>query len=149
MISASLLRQRQRWLVVGGLVLLLLLAFTAGVNAAQGDNGTCLGCHNSKDLSVKLASGEVLPLFVDPSVYNSSIHGVKGLTCVSCHANISGYPHPKVTAGDRRSFQFERYNAVPDLSSQPIQGHTRQQPRPRPGWRQPECGHLHRLSRCT
>jgi predicted CXXCH cytochrome family protein len=109
MILASLLRQRRRWLGVGALVLLLLLAFAVSVNAAQGDNGTCLGCHNNKDLNVKLASGETLPLFVDPAVFNASIHGAKGLTCVSCHANISGYPHPKVTAGDRRSFQLERY----------------------------------------
>ena len=42
------------------LALLLLLAFAAGANAAQGDNGTCLGCHSNKDLSIKLASGEVL-----------------------------------------------------------------------------------------
>jgi predicted CXXCH cytochrome family protein len=109
MILAFLVRRRQRWLIASGLALLLLLACTAGANAAQGDNGTCLGCHNNKDLSVKLASGEVLPLFVEPSVFNASIHGIKGLTCVSCHANISGYPHPKVTAGDRRSFQLERY----------------------------------------
>ena len=106
---ASLFRQHRRWLGIGALTLLLLLALSASVNAAQGDNGTCLGCHNNKDLSIKLASGEVLPLYVDPAVHNSSIHGMKGQTCVSCHTNISGYPHPKVTAGDRRSFQMERY----------------------------------------
>jgi predicted CXXCH cytochrome family protein len=106
---ASLFRQHRRWLGIGGLTLLLLLALTASVSAAQGDNGSCLGCHNNKDLSIKLASGEVLPLYVDPAVFNSSIHGAKGQTCVSCHSNISGYPHPKVTAGDRRSFQMERY----------------------------------------
>ena len=106
---ASLFRQHRRWLGIGGLTLLLLLALSASVNAAQGDNGTCLGCHNNKDLSIKLASGEVLPLYVDPAVHNASVHGMKGQTCVSCHTNISGYPHPKVTAGDRRSFQMERY----------------------------------------
>ena len=109
MIPASLVRRHRRWLLIGSLVILLLLAFAASAYAAQGDNDTCLGCHSIKDLSIKLASGEVLPLYVDPSVFNSSIHGVKGLTCVSCHTNISGYPHPKLTAGDRRSFQLERY----------------------------------------
>jgi len=122
MTLASLLRQRRRWLLVGGLAVLLLLAFTAGVNAAQGDNGTCLGCHNNKDLNVKLASGEVLPLYVDPNGYNSSIHGIQGKTCVSCHTNISGYPHPKVTAGDRRSFQLERYTQCQTCHPDPYKG---------------------------
>ena len=103
------LRQRLRWLMIGGLTALLLLVSAASISAAQGDNGTCLGCHSNKDLSIKLASGEVLPLYVDPAVFTSSVHGGKGLTCVSCHNNITGYPHPKVTAGDRRSFQLERY----------------------------------------
>jgi predicted CXXCH cytochrome family protein len=109
MIHAPLWRWRLGWLAAAGLAALLLLVVAAGVEAAQGDNSTCLGCHSNRDLSVKLASGEVLPLFVDPSVYNASIHGVKGMTCVACHTNIAGYPHPKLTAGDRRSFQLERY----------------------------------------
>lgn len=109
MLRAFLLSRRRRWLMVTSVAVLLLWLGVAQAGAAQGDNGTCLGCHSNKDLSIKLASGEVLPLFVDPSVYNASVHGVKGLTCVSCHTNISGYPHPKVTAGDRRSFQLERY----------------------------------------
>lgn len=109
MLRAFLSLRRQHWLIAGSVAVLLLLVGVAQAGAAQGDNSTCLGCHSNKDLSIKLASGEVLPLFVDPSVYNASVHGVKGLTCVSCHTNISGYPHPKVTAGDRRSFQLERY----------------------------------------
>lgn len=107
--SASLYQQCRRWLVIGGLAATLLLALAATAYAAQGDNSTCLGCHSNKDLNIKLASDEVLPLYVDPAVFNSSIHGIKGLTCVACHTNISGYPHPKLTAGDRRSFQLERY----------------------------------------
>lgn len=99
-------RQHLRWLVAAGLSLLLLLAF-AGVSAAQGDNTTCLGCHSIPGLGVELSSGEILPLTVDPQAYNASVHG--GQTCVSCHTNITGYPHPKVTANDRRSFQMERY----------------------------------------
>lgn len=109
MLRAFFLFQRRRWLIVGSVALLLLLAGVAQAGAAQGGNGPCQGCHSNKDLSITLASGEVLPLFVDPSVYNTSVHGVKGLSCVSCHTNISGYPHPKITAGDRRSFQLERY----------------------------------------
>ncbi len=107
-------RQR-RWLAVGGLALLLLLLLATGAAAdsgtaspvGQGDNTSCIGCHSNPGLSTTLASGEVLPLTVDPATYAASVHG--SLTCVSCHTNISGYPHPTLTAGDRRSFQLERY----------------------------------------
>ncbi len=102
-------RRQWSYLIAGGLALLLLMLFAAGAHAAQGDNATCLGCHSNAGLNIQLASGEVLPLMVKPQVYSASVHGVAGLTCISCHTNISGYPHPKVTAGDRRSFQLERY----------------------------------------
>ncbi|MGC8782167.1 MAG: hypothetical protein ACP5UQ_15000, partial [Anaerolineae bacterium] len=87
MLRAFVSLQQRRWLIVGSVAALLLLACVAQAGAAQGDNGTCLGCHSNKDLSIKLASGEVLPLFVDPNVFNASVHGVKGQTCVSCHTN--------------------------------------------------------------
>jgi len=99
----------QRWLVVGAVVLLLMVVLATVASAEQGDNSTCLGCHSTPGLSVELASGEVLPLTLDPQVFSSSAHGVAGLTCVACHTNIAGYPHPKLTSGDRRSFQLERY----------------------------------------
>lgn len=114
-------RQPLRWLFVASLtgLLFVVLAATASAQSAPaqgGDNTTCLGCHSQPGLSVELASGEVLPLTVDPNVYHSSVHG--NLTCTSCHTNIDGYPHPKLTAGDRRSFQMERYqqcrNCHPD-----------------------------------
>ena len=85
------------------------VGWVAVASAAQEDNESCLGCHSNAGLNVTLASGEVLPLHVDPQVYGASVHGAAGLTCVSCHTNIDGYPHPKLTAGDRRSFQLERY----------------------------------------
>ncbi len=100
-------RQQLRLLVVAGLVGLLLIGLTAVANAQSDDNATCLGCHSTAGLSVELASGEILPLTVDPSVYQASVHA--SLNCTACHTNISGYPHPKITAGDRRSFQLERY----------------------------------------
>ncbi len=102
-------RQHLRWLVAAGLSILLLLVVSVNHSAAQSDNTTCLGCHSIPGLGVELSSGEILPLTIDPQAYNASVHGAAGQTCVSCHTNISGYPHPKVTAGDRRSFQLERY----------------------------------------
>lgn len=99
----------QRWLVAAGVLLLLMIALVTVAGAEQGDNTPCLGCHSTPGLSVELASGEVLPLTLDPQVFAASVHGTAGLTCVACHTNITGYPHPKLTSGDRRSFQLERY----------------------------------------
>lgn len=107
MTFASRARQQVRWLFITAVAGLLFLGLAAGVSAAQGDNDTCIGCHSQAGLSVQLPSGETLPLTVDHTVYSSSVHG--SLTCTSCHTNIDGYPHPKLTAGDRRSFQMERY----------------------------------------
>jgi predicted CXXCH cytochrome family protein len=101
--------RRRQWMVAGGAAVFLLLLLTAGASAAQGDNATCIGCHSTPGLSTQLASGETLPLTMDPAVFNASVHGQAGLQCTACHTNINGYPHPKVTAGDRRSFQLERY----------------------------------------
>jgi predicted CXXCH cytochrome family protein len=109
MICTCLRLRRTCWLAAAGVALLLLLALTATVSADQPVNSTCLGCHSNAGLTTQLASGETLPLTVDPQVYNGSVHGAKDLTCVSCHTAITGYPHPKLTAGDRRSFQLERY----------------------------------------
>lgn len=100
-------RQHLRWILAAGLTCLLFAALAAGASAQAGDNSTCLGCHTTPGLSVELTSGEILPLTIDPQVYQASVHASQ--TCTSCHTNITGYPHPKLTAGDRRSFQMERY----------------------------------------
>ena len=102
-------RQHLTWFIALGFACLLLAAFAADASAAQGDNSTCLGCHSSPGLNIKLPNGDVLPLTMDPTIYNASVHGAAGLQCTACHTNITGYPHPKVTAKDRRDFQMERY----------------------------------------
>ena len=103
-------RFSRRWLIAGGLGLLLLFLFAAGAAAQdEGPNASCIGCHSTSGLAVELASGEILSLTVAPEVYNASVHGAADIACVACHTNISGYPHSKLTAGDHRSFQLERY----------------------------------------
>lgn len=123
MFAARLHQPPWRWLIVGGAIVLLFMVMAggasasplpdsgapAGANAPEVDNTVCLGCHTTPGLNVKLANGETLPLTVDPNMFKASVHGAKDMACVSCHTNISGYPHPKLTAGDRRSFQLERY----------------------------------------
>lgn len=109
MILARPRRQHLKWFRTMAFACLLLAASAASTNAAPGDNSTCLGCHSNPGLTTQLPSGETLPLTVDPMVYNASVHGAAGMQCTACHTNIQGYPHPPLTAKDRRDFQMERY----------------------------------------
>ena len=97
------------WLAVA-----ILLTFATGVVAnsnvqADDENAACLVCHKNPELKTRLPSGEELSLYVDPEVFNASVHGKQGQKCTACHTNIRGYPHPAIGALDRRDFQLDRY----------------------------------------
>lgn len=92
------------------------LAFSALEAEAQSDgpgvsNDECLACHADPALTMTLENGEVISLFIDPEVYNSSVHGDGGYACVQCHTNLSGYPHPTFRAEDRRDLSIQLYAA--------------------------------------
>jgi predicted CXXCH cytochrome family protein len=70
--------------------------------------GSCLDCHAQPGLSMTLASGEILPLYVDPEIYQASVHGDK-LLCTDCHTSITGFPHPPLTIPDRREYNIAQY----------------------------------------
>ena len=70
--------------------------------------GGCESCHGKADLSMTLASGEKLALYVDPKIFAASIHGDK-LLCTDCHASITGYPHPSHEIADRRDYNITQY----------------------------------------
>jgi len=63
------------------------------------DNEACLQCHKSPDLMGKLP--QLISLHVKPDRFAQSIHAQKGVTCLDCHADITGlgkgkaFPHPK------------------------------------------------------
>ncbi len=110
MIQARPCQRAIRWYFAGAAVLLLWIALTGRVEAQAADpNEACYTCHAQPGLTVKLTNGDILPLTMDPNVFRSSVHGKAGHSCTTCHTNITGYPHPPLTAGDRRSFQLERY----------------------------------------
>jgi predicted CXXCH cytochrome family protein len=109
MTRAPLHQPSARWLAAAAIALFMVIIWAATAGAQQPDNKTCLSCHSQPGLTTKLANGDVLSLTVDQQVYDKSVHGLKGQACVACHTNITGYPHPAITAGDRRSFQLERY----------------------------------------
>lgn len=71
----------------------LALLGAASVLASAPTNDDCLGCHNDKTLT-REKGGSV---FVDPKVFEASIHGQSGLACVDCHADLArsaDFPHP-------------------------------------------------------
>ncbi len=69
---------------------------TPPVPAGVEPHSNCLMCHSNPDLLGVLENGETFPLFVDDDHYIRSVHGKKGLECVACHPNISGYPHSEL-----------------------------------------------------
>ena len=68
-----------------------------GAPPAQGvANETCLSCHVTPGMQTELPSGEILPLTVDPEVFNNSVHGQQGYACVQCHVDIKEFPPPSI-----------------------------------------------------
>lgn len=71
-------------------------------------NEFCLSCHETPDAHTEMPSGEVLNLFINGESYNFSVHGFKGTTCVECHTDISGYPHPELETATLREFTIQQ-----------------------------------------
>jgi predicted CXXCH cytochrome family protein len=102
-------------LTLGGLVLLMALTLSikpvAAAPYAQDDqptNESCLGCHQQEGMTADIA-GQPLPVTIDPEAYSESVHGMEDIACVDCHTNITGFPHPEVTASSPRDFSLELY----------------------------------------
>jgi hypothetical protein len=105
------MRLRNSLIIAGLLVLLVSFGFalseaSAGPNSdvdadvlpsteTQIDNSSCLFCHSRDGFSVGLDSGEVLSLRIDPEDFDASTHGTNGVTCVTCHSDITTFPHPE------------------------------------------------------
>jgi hypothetical protein len=71
------------------------------------DNSTCLYCHGKPGMTMTMPSGEVLSLTIDPSHFSDSVHN--GLTCTTCHTEITGYPHPKFDQQTIRDVSMKWY----------------------------------------
>lgn len=74
---------------VGGLVPLFPMAV---LPATAGAGGECIECHGDSALTASRGGREV-SLFVDETVYAASIHGVNGVTCQDCHADVTDKSH--------------------------------------------------------
>lgn len=74
----------------GALTAALLFTGTAAFAQAT-DDLRCLGCHGKPGFQKRMESGQVLDLFVDPSLLRLSSH--KERKCVDCHADVAEVPH--------------------------------------------------------
>jgi predicted CXXCH cytochrome family protein len=69
----------------------------------QDDNDACLTCHSIPGQATTLDSGDNLSISIDKDGYYASLHGSIGMTCVTCHPEITSKPHPGETAKDLHS----------------------------------------------
>ena len=98
-------------------ILILLTAMTLSTFSAsaaplpQGEkpsNETCLACHQKEGMSTQIG-GQTLPLTIDTNKFSASVHGTEEIACVDCHTDITGFPHPEVTASSPRDFSLKMY----------------------------------------
>jgi hypothetical protein len=78
--------------VLGLFPTLILLLYCQQLLAAPEANEQCLACH--EDPSLRDSAGK--SLFVAQKDFAKSIHGMSGLSCVSCHTDLEGvtdFPH--------------------------------------------------------
>jgi formate-dependent nitrite reductase cytochrome c552 subunit len=102
-------------LVTGVLLLFTVLILIATPVAAAPQiqdepptDETCLACHQQEGMTAQVG-GEPLPVTIAPEKFSASVHGSEAIACVDCHTNITGFPHPEVTASSRRDFSLELY----------------------------------------
>jgi hypothetical protein len=79
--------------------------------SSQIDNETCFYCHAREGFTVKLQSGETLGLTIDPDLYQQGVHGSNAVTCTTCHADITGFPHPDRTTETLREVKLKYYTS--------------------------------------
>ncbi len=98
-----------------GLGLLLLAALggyrhpTVAAQLSQSaSNDTCLACHSMEGMQKNFADGSLLVLTIDKERFAQSVHAAEGLTCVSCHTDIAGFPHPEVKAQNAREYTIQQ-----------------------------------------
>jgi len=71
-------------------------------------NDDCLACHQKEGMTTQIG-GQTLSLTIDQQKFSDSVHGEEKVACVSCHTNITSFPHPEVTASSTRNFSLEMY----------------------------------------
>lgn len=82
------------------------------------DNSLCLSCHTREGFTVELDSGEALPLTINKDAFDSSVHGENEVACVSCHVDITGFPHPERITETLRDVTLKYYTSCKQCHSE-------------------------------
>ncbi len=80
---------------------------TFDLAAQQASDEACLACHSKPGQVVLMPNGDSLSISIDPQAFETSVHGISGLSCTGCHTNITGFPHPAKTAQSVRDFAIQ------------------------------------------
>ena len=64
-----------------------------------------------KALVSTLDSGETLSLNINTDAFEQSTHGSNNVTCVTCHSDISSFPHPERTTETLRDVKLKYYTS--------------------------------------
>ena len=73
------------------------------------DEESCISCHTTDaTMTMDLAGGQKLPLYVDREAYARSVHG-NMLRCTDCHADVADYPHEEKPFKTRRDVTVAFY----------------------------------------
>ncbi len=84
-------------LYAAALMTVLIGAHAGAEDAANLDNGTCLGCHGVQGFATPSADGHIRSLYVTADQFAESVHG-KALRCIDCHTTITDLPHKNLPA---------------------------------------------------
>ncbi len=100
---------------LGAFLLLVIMSLSttpvAAAPQSQGDKPSdevCLACHQQQGMTTQIG-GQSVPLTIDADKFSASVHGTEKVACVDCHTNITGFPHPEVTASSPRDFSLDMY----------------------------------------
>src|SRR5512138_3394868 len=108
------------------LIVVLTLSATTPVAAAprqvgeKPSNESCLACHQQQGMTANIG-GQPLSLTIDGSKFEASVHGTEKFACVDWHSNITGFPHPAVTASSTRDFSLEMYTTCEQCHAEQYQ----------------------------
>src|SRR5262249_30097969 len=64
--------------------------------------------HQNAGLTTQIGADQLL-MTIDAGKFTASVHGEEKVACVDCHTNITGFPHPEVTADSAREFSLQMY----------------------------------------